>query len=84
MAGEDFTTVQIECTRSDGQSGYSASFILQEGGFEDIDIPSTDYCWIEGDKRIILLQFSVGQEVDGVLSDPFMAMIPPVEVHQSS
>ena len=83
VAGEDFTTVQIECTRSDGQSGYSASFILQEGGFKDIDIPSTDYCWIEGDKRIILLQFSVGQEVDGVLSDPFMAMIPPVEQYSN-
>ena len=83
VAGEDFTTVQIECTQSDGQSGYSASFILQEGGFKDIDIPSTDYCWIEGDKRIILLQFSVGQEVDNVLSDPFMAMIPPVDQYSN-
>ena len=83
VAGEDFTTVQIECTQSDGQSGYSASFILQEGGFRDIDIPSTDYCWIEGDKRIILLQFSVGQHVDGVPSDPFMAMIPPVDQYSN-
>ena len=83
VAGEDFTTVQIECTQSDGQSGYSASFILQEGGFRDINISSTDYCWIEGDKRIILLQFSVGQEVDNVLSDPFMAMIPPVDQYSN-
>ena len=83
VAGEDFTTIQIECTQSDGQSGNSASFILQEGGYKDIDIPSTDYCWIEGDKRIILLQFSVGQEVDNVLSDPLMAMIPPVDQYSN-
>ena len=84
VAGENYTTVQIECTRSDGQSGNSTSFILQEGGFKDIDIPSTDYCWIEGDGKIILLQFSVGQEVDNVpFSDPFMAMIPPVEQYSN-
>ena len=83
VAGEDFTTVQIECTRSDGQSGNLTSFILQEGGFRDVDIPSTDYCWVEGDKRIILLLFSVGQNVDGVLSDPFMAMIPSVDQYSN-
>ena len=84
VAGENYTTVQIECTQSDGQSGYSASFILQEGGFRDVDIPSTDFCWIEGDGKIILLQFSVGKRVDKVLfSDPFMAMIPPVDQYSN-
>ena len=83
VAGENYTTVQIECTRSDGQSGNLTSFILQEGGFRDFDIPSTDYCWIEGDKQLMLLQFSVGREVDYVPSDPFMAMIPPVEQYSN-
>ena len=82
VAGEDATTVQIVCTR-DENPGLSTSFTLQEGEFRDVDIPSTDYCWIEGDNRIILLQFSVGQGVDDVLSDPFMAMIPPVNQYSN-
>ena len=80
VAEENFTTVQIECTQT-----LSTSFTLQEGRFRDIDIPSTDYCWIEGDKKILLLQFSVGKTVDGVLSsEPFMTMIPPIEQFANS
>ncbi len=46
--------------------------------------PSTDFCWIESSDRILIVQFSVGSEVDGVPSDPFMAMVPPVDQYSNS
>ncbi len=84
MAAEDSTDVHINCTRSDGSSGYSTVVNLNAKEYFANSIPSTDFCWIEGSNRILVLQFSVGQSADGVPSDPFMAMVPPVDQYSNS
>ncbi len=84
MVAEDSTDVHIDCTRSDGSSGYSTVVNLDATEYFANSIPSTDFCWIEGSNRILVLQFSVGQNVDGVPSDPFMAMVPPVDQYSNS
>ena len=78
VASENTTTVNITCVLSNGTQGYVDTFRLGEGGFVDVQVRSTHFCWIEADKSILTLQFAVGQEADDVLSDPFMALVPAV------
>lgn len=84
VAAEDSTSVYIDCTRSDDSSGYSTNVNLDAHEYFAVNIPSTDFCWIEGSHRILVVQFSVGQEADGVISDPFMAMVPPVDQYSNA
>ena len=79
VASENTTTVSITCVLSNGTQGYVDKFRLSEGGFVDVQVRSTHFCWIEADKRILILQFAVGQTADDVMSsDPFMALVPAV------
>ena len=84
IAGDLATHVIIQCLQANGAAGYSAEVDLNSYGFHAVDIPSTDFCWIEGTEKIFLIQFSVGSKVDGVPSDPFMAMVPPVDQYSNS
>ena len=78
VASENTTTASISCVLSNGTQGYVDTFRLTEGGFADVQVRSTHFCWVEADKRILLLQFAVGQTADDILSDPFMALVPAV------
>ena len=55
---------------------------LSSGQFYEIDIPSNNFSSIETDEPILLVQFCKGTSVDGVTSDPFMAMIPPIQQYR--
>ena len=78
VASENTTTVSISCVLSNGTQGYVDTFRLSEGGFADVQVRSTHFCWVKADKCILLLQFAVGQDADGIASDPFMALVPAV------
>ena len=86
IAGENCTTVNINCQNTTGHVKMT-SFSLEEAEFETIDdltgtshvtITSDDYCVVESNNRILVVQYSVGTAVDDVDGDPFMAIIPPV------
>ena len=78
VAASNDTMVNITCTHSSGRQGYVGVFALNEGGFTDVQVSSTEFCWMEADKGILLLQFAVGTQVDHVPGDPFMALVPAV------
>ncbi len=78
VASANSTTVIIKCTHRSGSQGYVDTFVLNEGGFTDVQVSSTDFCWMKADKRILLLQFSVGTSADSMPGDPFMALVPAV------
>ena len=86
ISGENDNTVHISCVRSDQPQldGLTTSFSLNRANYRDVTISSTQYCWIEGSKKTLLLQFSVGQDTDRVSSDPFMAMVPPVDQYSNT
>ena len=84
VASENTTTVNISCVLNNGTQGYVDTFCLTEGGFADVQVTSTHFCWVEADKRILLLQFAVGQTADDILSDPFMALVPAVSHYINS
>ena len=84
VASENGTTVNISCTLSNGTQGYVDAFTLNEGGFADVQVNSKDYCWMEADKSILLLQFAIGTTADSVPGDPFMALVPAVSHYTNS
>ena len=83
VSGEDANTIYVNCTTTGGTTGLTSSFTLGEAEYRDVDIPSTQYCWIEGTNKTMIVQFSVGQQVDHVLSDPFMTVVPPYDQYSS-
>ena len=78
VAASQDTIVNITCTLRNGSHGSVNTFHLNEGGFADVQVQSAHFCWVEADKRILLLQFAIGQKGDDVVSDPFMALVPAV------
>ena len=84
VAAESRTIVNISCTHHSGNQTYIDNFTLNEGGFADVQVNSTNFCWMEADKNILLLQFAVGQGADYVLGDPFMALVPAVSHYTNS
>ena len=83
ISGKKANSIRINCTEANGIQGVADSFTLGEADHHDIDIPSTQYCWIEGTKRTMLVQFSVGQSSDSVPTDPFMSIVPPCDQYSS-
>ena len=84
VVAENSTMVNISCMLHNGTKGYTDTFSLNEVFFVDVNIHSTNYCWMEADKSILLLQFAVGQLADNVPSDPFMTLVPAVSHFISS
>ena len=84
VAGDLAAHVIIQCTQANGATGYSAEVDLNSYGFYAVNIPSTDFCWIEGTEKILVAQFCVGSDADSVPSDPFMAIVPPVDQYSNS
>ena len=84
VAAENNTFVSRRCTHRSGTQGYVDTFTLSEGGFADVRVKSTDYCWVEADKNILLLQFATGTRADSVPSDPFMALVPAISHYTNS
>ena len=61
------------------------SIHLNAGQFEEFNISSTSYCYFESTQPLLMVQFSVASELDGVLAgDPFMVVVPPVEQYRNS
>ena len=83
VSGEDANTIYVNCTTTGGTKGLTNSFTLGEAEYRDVDIPSTQYCWIEGTNKTMIVQFSIGQFVDSVPSDPFMTIVPPYDQYSS-
>ena len=84
IAGDLAAHVIIQCIEANGAAGYSDEVNLNSYDFHTVDIPSTDFCWIEGTEKILVAQFCIGSSADGVASDPFMAIVPPVDQYSNS
>lgn len=81
---QDVTSIDINC-----HLARVRSFSLHKGEFRSMSIPdivpSDGYCSIHATGPILLVQFSVGSDVDGVFEgDPFMVIIPPIEQYRSN
>ena len=78
LATKDGTNVSVV-----GTQGFTQDFVLAKGEFKELSIPSNVYANIESNQAILVAQYSKGQTSDGVISDPFMMLIPPFEQFQN-
>ena len=84
FAAESDTVVNVSCVTSEGSTGFVGTLTLSEAGFADLLINSTNFCWLQATKRVLLLQFSASKYLDDVDSDPFMALVPAVSQYTNS
>ena len=77
VASRNNTNVRSSC--------FQDTLVLNSGQFREFNVSSSNYCYFESSQPLLMVQFSVGSDLDGVLAgDPFMVVVPPVEQYRNS
>ena len=80
LASLDNTDVTVSCTDIPFQT-----FNISKGEFKDVNVSSNNSCFFSSTRPVLVVQFSVASNIDGVLQgDPLMVIIPPIEQYRSS
>lgn len=80
VAAQSSTVITVKCNTFAQNAVYN---LLSAGNWEEFQITPSSYCYIEASGPILVVQFGLGNNLDGV-GDPFMMMIPPVEQYSNS
>ena len=78
LASEDSTSVVANCTSGDPETESTNTCQLGEGSFAEFNVPSDQYCFIQGSANILVLQYSAGFHADSVTGDPSMIIVPAI------
>ena len=81
LASENLTMVVVNCTLSADQPtlyNTTSTYMINEGNFVEFNVSSSQYCLIEGNDSVLVLQYSVGTLVDSLAGDPTMIIVPAV------
>ena len=78
LASEDSTVVTVNCTLGDPETESTNTYRLDEGNFTEFNVPSDQYCFIQGNANILVLQYATGFNTDGVTGDPSMTIVPAI------
>ena len=81
VAAQNSTTFSVNCTTFPQVKVYS---LLVAGNWIEFRINPNSFCSIESSAPILVTQFALGFESDGITGDPFMMMIPPVEQYSNN
>ena len=57
--------------------------LLNGGNWQEFRINVNSFCYIESSAPVLLIQFALGNTLDGI-GDPFMMMIPPAEQYSNN
>ena len=80
IASKDSTVVRLKCTSLTQDLVYN---LATAGSNQAFLISSNNFCSIESNSPILLMQFATANTRDNV-GDPFMMMIPPVEQYSNN
>ena len=80
VASDVPTAVVVTCIASNTREPKldKNSYKLDRSSFVEFDVPSNQYCFIQGSANILVLQYSVGADADRVTGDPTMITVPAV------
>ena len=81
LASENLTMVEVQCTLSADQPtlyNTTSTYMINEENFVEFNVSSSQYCLIEGNDSILVVQYSAGYTADGVTGDPAMIIVPAV------
>ena len=80
IAGHNCISVTVSCVNGiSGEVSTPIEFQLNETEFHEINISSLHYCLVSSNDGILVVQYSIGTEADGISADPFMAIVPPID-----
>ncbi len=79
ITSQSSTIVRVKCTSSQDLTYNLAT----PGSFQEFRISSNNFCSIESNFPILVMQFALANAIDSV-GDPFMMMIPPVEQYSNN
>ena len=80
LAAKASTTVRVNCTTFSRVQVY---FLSAAGSWNEFRINFPSFCSIESSAPILVTQFALANDLDGV-GDPFMMIIPPVEQYSNN
>ena len=84
LASESYTVVEINCNSRNAidttEEIFSSSYNyrLNEGSFVEFNVPSDQYCFIQGSANILVLQYATGYTTDLGAGDPSMIIVPAI------
>ena len=78
LASEDSTEVTVTCSSSatTNPERVTNMYQLDERDFTEFNVPSKQYCFVQGSSNILLLQYSAGFQADRTTGDPTMITVP--------
>ena len=79
ITAKDSTTVTVNCTTFSQLQVHNLSVA---GNWQEFRIHPLSFCNIESSAPILVTQFALGRELDGI-GNPFMMIIPPVEQYSN-
>ena len=80
LTATDATDVTMNCTAIPEPLSFTLS---NAGNWEEFLINDNNFCSIESNNAVLVFEFSLGNELDGV-GDPFVTMVPPVEQYSNN
>ena len=75
LASEDATTLVVNCSTFNQLQTYDLS---SAGSWQEFSTPAMSFCTINSNKPLLVMEFSLGNNLDGI-GDPFMMMVTPTE-----
>ena len=79
LTSQPFTTVTVNCTTYSQPQTY---ILVTAGAWQEFITPANSFCVIESNNPLLVVEFGLGNEHDGI-GDPFMMMIPPIEQYSN-
>ncbi|XP_065903553.1 uncharacterized protein [Dysidea avara] len=70
LAAYSSTAVDIYCNNT------RKSYSISEGGSFTYTVSTREYCAVHSNKKVLIAQFSHGQDDDNVTGDPMMTLVP--------
>ncbi|CAI8023305.1 Sushi domain-containing protein 2, partial [Geodia barretti] len=80
LASQSSTSVTVNCSTLSEVLTYNLD---TAGSWQEFTTPDKSFCSITSDKPLLVMQFALGNNEDGI-GDPFMMMITPVEQYSNN
>ena len=77
VASEEDTLITVSCIDSNTVSETHNVSFMSSGNYSDFQLSSDQYCSVDADKPVLVVQFTPGRSADNAENgDPFMVLVP--------
>ena len=76
VSSERDTQIKVSCVNNSDTVLKSTATIAGAGSYYEMDVVPGTHCFVETDKRALVVQFTPGRSADAATGDPFMVIVP--------